>query len=153
MCTHPSDSRFSDSRSSDGSRSLTYQRSFRRSLKYSTCPPDSWCGPMLLGLIGKSRIAIFQCTKPFLPGSPISRFPICRRVFRFNPSRSSQVHVTYIHMTTIICFCRVFGVRSFKVYDSLVTGVPDFPMNLKHRWTYSLSGLSPMADLCHVSLR
>jgi hypothetical protein len=37
------------------------------------------------------------------------------------------------------------------VYDSLVTGVPDLPMNFKHRWTYSLSGLSPMADLCHVS--
>ena len=54
--------------------------------------------------------------------------------------------MTCVHMTTVICFYRGFGVRSFKVYDSLVTGVPDFPMNLKHRWTYSLSGLSPMAD-------
>jgi hypothetical protein len=32
------------------------------------------------------------------------------------------------------------------VYESLVTGVPDFPMNFKHRWAYSLSGLSSMVQ-------
>jgi hypothetical protein len=59
--------------------------------------------------------------------------------------------VTCVHMTIVICFCRGFGIRSFKVYHSLVTGVPDFLMNFKHRWTYFLAGLTPMADLYHVS--
>jgi hypothetical protein len=30
------------------------------------------------------------------------------------------------------------------VYESLVTGVPDFPMNFQHRWAHFLSGLSLM---------
>jgi hypothetical protein len=33
------------------------------------------------------------------------------------------------------------------VYESFVTGVPDFPMNFHHRWTHSLSGLSPMVRI------
>jgi hypothetical protein len=33
------------------------------------------------------------------------------------------------------------------VYESLVTGVPDFPMNFQHRWAHSLSGLSPMVRI------
>jgi hypothetical protein len=33
------------------------------------------------------------------------------------------------------------------VYESLVTGVLDFPMNFQHRWTHSLSGLSLMVRI------
>jgi hypothetical protein len=50
-------------------------------------------------------------------------------------------------VTVLKCSRRGFGVRSFKVYESLVTEVPDFPMNFQHRWAHSLSGLSPMVQI------
>jgi hypothetical protein len=103
----------------------------------------------------------FPMHQSFASGISDSRFPIYRHVFRFTlrgQVRSCDLH-SYDHSHTILS-----GSRGLKFHNawtpcprdsrSLESRFPTddfsigtFPMNLHHRWIYSLSGLSPMAQI------
>ena len=67
----------------------------------------------------------FPVLETFASGFSDIPMPDIRCAFRFNTSWSIQVHVTFVHMTTVIRFCRVLGVQSFTTHGLLVPAILD----------------------------